>query len=70
MDLNYPQPGFHFLVVFELLPQSQEAATTFGLAAVMNQRYAEAVSPLELAWKRDPANTRLGASTTTSPMAI
>lgn len=21
MDLNYPQPGFHFLVVFELLPQ-------------------------------------------------
>src|SRR5260370_433058 len=21
MDLDYPQPGFHFLVVFELLPQ-------------------------------------------------
>lgn len=21
MDLSYPQPGFHFLVVFELLPQ-------------------------------------------------
>lgn len=21
MDLNYPHPGFHFLVVFELLPQ-------------------------------------------------
>jgi tetratricopeptide (TPR) repeat protein len=46
---------------FTLLPQSQEAGVTLGLAAVMNQQYAEALAPLELAWKRDHSNTRLGA---------
>src|SRR5262249_49455946 len=44
---------------FELLPQSQEAAMSLGLASVVNQQYADAVRPLELAVKHDSLNTRL-----------
>ena len=50
----------------ELLPQSTEANVTYGLASVMNQRYAQAVEPLERVWGVDSSNLRVGALLATS----
>lgn len=48
-------------IALELLPQSQEAAMTLGLAAVMCQRYEGAIAPLEMARQRDATNPKLAA---------
>jgi len=49
-----------------LLPQSIEASKTFGVAAVMNRRYAEAIPHLERAWQSDSSDARVGALLATS----
>ena len=48
-------------VASDLLPQSLDASRALGLAAVMNQRYADAIAPLERVWHAGPSNARVGA---------
>ncbi len=45
----------------ELLPQSLEANLALGLSYILQQRHADAVNPLEQAWRLDNKNTRAGA---------
>jgi phage tail-like protein len=42
MDLEYPQPGFHFLVIFELLPQfPSDVRWSDGLTVNTNSAWPE-----------------------------
>lgn len=49
-----------------LLPQSPEATRALGLSLFMQQRYKDAIPPLEQAWSLDPSNSRTAAVLGTS----
>jgi Flp pilus assembly protein TadD len=43
------------------MPQSIDASRAYGLAAMMNHRYGEAVAPLERVWAANRGEVRVGA---------
>ena len=48
-------------IATSLLPQSSEANVASGLALFLQQRYPDALVPLERAWRQDGTNVRSGA---------